>query len=95
MTDWEANIDQTNDKVTVTYTDRTEKPFTHITVSVYQKKVTITTKCGSTVEQRMVLRNKTIDEVTMGLKLIDCPERHVQFVERVLDLLAPSAAGKA
>ena len=88
--DWEAEIDHQKSKLAVTYTDRRVRPYQHLSVEIDGDSYTITTKTGSTIDQRITLRNKSLKSLAAALELIDCPETQRDLVMRIVGTLLPA-----
>ena len=71
--EWDAEIDHDKDKISITYTDRRQRPFQHLSVVLDRKTVTISTKVGSSAKQNFTLIDKSLDDIMTVLTLIDCP----------------------
>ena len=86
-TDWDAEIDHRKDRLSVSYTDRRAKPYHHLTVTLDDGGIGIVTKRGQAIEQKIVLRNKSMDEIMTTLRVIDCPARQIELVRTIVKVL--------
>ena len=56
------------------FSDRRSKPFQHVELEIEGTKTQIITRRGERIMQKIILHDKTLEDVNEGLRLIDCPK---------------------